>query len=770
MNFPLKHKEGSFRMFTLFKRELKSLILKPFTMVVFVLSFLVPAIIFSVFLSLGPDGTETQGTELVYAGFESLVSIVAIFFAVVIPAVVIFVNRGERKEKNYNFLITFPLSRISIMLSKLLALIAYFALPLLVMAIYPLVFSSYGEVNFLQCYLSLIMLALLVIFVITLSFMVSVKKASIIVAGVISYSALALSYLVGVLAALVRFLPFGTGFDSVAGGILTELSIFKKLDKPALELFAWSDVIFFVAGITVFVVIASLSYGKDFVRAEKKREKSKIDKKRVAVVCSSLILVVCIGVLPSFLPYSIRAIDVSGSDLYSPEESLDSFFENIEEDITIYLLNPYSGNTELYTLIMRTAERSDRITLEVVNPMEDTEILQKYGISGADDSATLSAMAYAMIIQGERKYKIIQQSDYYVFSDGKEILTKAELDEELNQYKILYTYYQQIYYQTNTLTDSQLAALEQAVQRIEHLQSGFVEKLNVEAAIASAIEHVIEYPVAYSLIGHGEDNITSNSFDLSKNTQVPKDAEVLVVNSPSEDYSESDIAFLKSYVDNGGKLYILADTDNYSMPNFSALLKHYGLTVEPKVISVGDSSIVDVAINKEHGSFKGATVESVRMVGVSKISVPENAGKYTYEPLLNYVETVGEGEDAVKTSYPVAVSVNEGNEKKVVLFTGAKTVNDIDSGLNEDERGMSSMAFLYSVSWLYDVKFESSIPNVSPKDYQKFPYVTTTGDVIKNVIIFAVVIPAAVLFSAVVYSLSRRLRSNRGKNGNPEIY
>ena len=92
-------------MFTLFRRELKSLILKPFTMIVFVMSFLVPAIIFSVFLSLGPDGTETQSVELVYAGFESLVSIVALFFAAVIPIVVIFVNYGERKEKNYNFLI-----------------------------------------------------------------------------------------------------------------------------------------------------------------------------------------------------------------------------------------------------------------------------------------------------------------------------------------------------------------------------------------------------------------------------------------------------------------------------------------------------------------------------------------------------------------------------------------------------------------------------------------------------------------------------------------
>ena len=764
-------------MFTLLKRELKSLILRPFTMIVFVLLFLVPAIVFSVFLSMGVDPNATQPTELVYAGFESLVSIVALFFAAAIPAVVIYVNRRERKEKNYNFLITLPLSRRSIMISKLLALVAYFVLPILVMAIYPIVFSSYGTVNYLQCYLALIMLVLFVIFLVAFSFMVSVRKSSIVVASIILYLTIVLSYVVGILAALVRFLPFGTGFDSVVGGIFTELSIFKKLDKSVLELFAWTDVIFFVAGIVVFLAIAFFSYGRLFAVSEKKKEKVKINKKRVAVACSSLILIVCVGILPAFLPYSVRAIDVSENDLYSPDPTFDSFFENIDEDITIYLLNPYSGKNELYNVIMRTVERSDRIKLEIVNPAEDTEILQKYGISATTDSTILDAMAYAMIVQGESTYVIMEQSDYYLFSDGNEHFTKAEFQskytEYFNDYRVLYTQY---YSQSGNLTESQQLALEQSMKIIERLETEFVERMNVEAALASAIEYVmaphIKYS-AYALSGHGEDVIMSKSFDLSKNTQIPDDAEVLLINSPSEDYTAAEIDILKKHVENGGKLYILADVENYSMPNFSALLKYYGLSVEPEVISNGESVIIDATINKDHESFKelfGGSTGTVDMVGASKIYLPETSGKYTYDTLLSYVETEGEGEDAVKTSYPVAVSVSEGGEKKVFLLTGAKTVN-ADNGLSEEEFAMSKISLLYPASLLLSADpFESSIPRVTPKAFQNYPYQTTTGDVIKNVIIFAVVIPAAVLFSAVVYSLSRRLRSNRGKNGNPEIY
>ena len=768
-------------MFTLFRRELKSLILKPFTMIVFALSFLAPAIIFSVFLSMGPTPNETQSTDIVYAGFESLVSIVALFFAAAIPVVTIYVNARERKEKNYNFLITLPLSRMSIMMSKFLALVVYFVLPLSVMAIYPTVFSSYGEVNYLQCYLALIMLVLFVIFLVAFSFMISVRKTGIIVAGIISYLTIALSYVLGILAPLVRFLPFGTGFDAVVGGIFTELSIFKKLDKSVIELFAWSDVIFFAVGIVVFVVIASFSYGKDFLQTEKKKEKIKVDKKRVAIVCSSLILVVCVGILPVIMPYSVKAIDVSKNDLYSPNSAYDSFFENIDEDITIYLLNPYLDNNELYNVIRRTAERSDRITLEIVNPMEDADIMEKYGMSTIDDVATLDAMAYAMIVQGKSSYVIIEQSDFYLFSNGSDHFTQTEYYNQVYYYQQLYSYYYNVYAQysqLNNLTEEQqlkLAQLEQSIQQImqilERLATEFVVSMNAEPVIVSAIEYVIDSPAAYALIGHGEELIMSNSFDLSKSAQIPEDATVLVINSPSEDYSASEIEILKKYVADGGKLYILADVENYSMPNFSALLNYYGLSVESESISSGDGNAVEVTVNKTPDFFKNLSVDTIDVIDARKITVPETSGKYTYKPLLSYVKTEGEGEDAVKTSYPVAYSVNEGSEEKVLLFTGAKTVNDEDNGLSETDFKMGMLVFLYPSAWFLTYEnFEASNPVEVPKVFQKSPYETTTGDVIKNVIIFAVVIPAGVLFSAAVYSLSRRLRSNRGKNGNPEIY
>ena len=88
-------------MFTLFKRDLKSLITKPFSLAVFVLLFLVPAIIFSVFLSLGIPSEDTG--IIVYAGFENLVSVTGLFMALVIPAVVVYSLRRDRKNKNFDY-------------------------------------------------------------------------------------------------------------------------------------------------------------------------------------------------------------------------------------------------------------------------------------------------------------------------------------------------------------------------------------------------------------------------------------------------------------------------------------------------------------------------------------------------------------------------------------------------------------------------------------------------------------------------------------------
>ena len=254
---------------------------------------------------------------------------------------------------------------------------------------------------------------------------------------------------------------------------------------------------------------------------------------------------------------------------------------------------------------------------------------------------------------------------------------------------------------------------------------------------------------------------------IFQNPQIPKDANVVVINSPKEDYSEKDVETLKSYVDNGGKFYILTDEDNYSMPNFLNLLSHYGFSVDGSIITQNDSSIVDISVNKNHSAFSSSSASDIKMTGVSKITTEGDT--YKYDTLLSYNETVGEGDDAKTNSYPIAVSASKDGEKRIVLFTGAKTFNSNDTGIEDEALQRASTILNGTISWLFEA-FSSELPDVTPKAFQKMPYDTVVADVIKSVIIFDVVIPAAVLFSAVMYILSRNLRSKRGKENNLEIY
>lgn len=752
-------------MFTLFKRELKALLLKPFPLTVFVALFLVPAIIFVLFLSLGSSDAAEKG-QIIYAGFENLVSIVGLLMAVIIPAIVIYWVRCERKNKSFEYLISLPVSRITVMLSKIFSLAVFFILPMIVLAIYPLMFAIYGEVNYLQSYLALLMLVVFIVFLVAFSFMIATRTVRAIAAGFVTYSFILISYSLGILASLVRFLPFGTGFDRIAEGILTELSIFKKLDKTILQVFDWTELLFFILGIIVFIVISYFAYGKSVIKSEKT-----INAKRISIVCLSCLLIASVGILPIFMPYSIRQIDVSENDLYTPDKPIADFISDLDEDITIYLINPYGDNKELYNAILRTAEKSDRIHLEIVNSMEDTDFLKKYDLPTENDEDSLSALAYAMIIQSGKRWRFINQENYYTFFDGSGYLSASELQ---SRYMYCATIVANLYPVMDKLTEKQLQTLQACIEMMQRLETQVVEHLSVESAIAVSIEYVIAdiIPKVYFVSGHGEEGTDINPYDFSKNPTIPKDADVLVINSPNKDYSSKETDTLIKYVDNGGKLYILADKENYSMTNFSKLLSHYGLLIEDSVVTENNSTIVDISVNKDkHPAFTSSTASTIKMKDVSKITT--GSDEYKYDTILTYTGSASQDSENdaenKNNAYPVAVSVSKGDKKCVVLLTGANTFNNNKNGIEEEALERSATILNGTISWLFE-PFSTELPDVTPKAFQKLPYEVNMSDIIKNIIIFAVVIPMAVLFSTVMYILSRNLRNKRGKENNPEIY
>ena len=720
-------------MLTLIKKDLKYLFCNPFSLAVISVLNLVPAIAFAIFLKISQ-------TQRAYAGFENIVSLMVLFFAAAIPIVSILFVCRDKKLGTDEFLFSMPISRATVTLSKIFSLIIFFTLPTVIMAVFPIVFKSFGAVNMLHAYTALILLEAFEIFVISLSVMIAKKKGKPILASIISYSVLIISFAFGVLSSLVRLIPLGTGFDKVFGGILYELSIFKKADTVVYELFDWTALAFFIVGATVFVFVAI---------AESKR--------KIVVTLVSGFLVACVGVLPMLLPYSVRQIDINEYNLYTASDSAEKYISSIDEDITVYLIDPYTNEQELYNAIIRTVESNKNIKLQIVNSAEDKAFLEKYGLNNLSQEI----LSYAMVVQGEKRWHFLNGQDYFsYYNRSMGYLTSSELEYRytycatlLNQY---YAYY-------DKLGADMQEALQKCAQIMKSLQNETYVCLNFENVFAYALSYVTAdmIPTVYFLSGHGEEGTVANPYNFKENPALPKNADTAVINSPSEDYSESEINALIDYVENGGKLYIFTDLENYSMPNFMSLLSYYGLSVENEPISNEGKTLVTVLLNKEHEAFSAMSAKEVTVKDVSKITFAE-ATKYSYYPMLSYNYKEGEGESAKELQIPVAVAVCEGEQKKITLFTGATTFNSSDNGLSEEELERVSPCVTNVMSWMID-EFESDAPDNPPKIYQKSLYLADDGQITKITVAF-VAAALAITVSVAVYVLARKLRSKRASD------
>ena len=127
--------------------------------------------------------------------------------------------------------------------------------------------------------------------------------------------------------------------------------------------------------------------------------------------------------------------------------------------------------------------------------------------------------------------------------------------------------------------------------------------------------------------------------------------------------------------------------------------------------------------------------------------------------MLSYKETSGEGESATETLYPVALSVSEGKETKVTLFTGAITFNSLENGLTEEELERVSPCVSNTLTWMYD-GFDSGLTSTPAKIYDKALFIADDGDITKATVILSVAV-LAITFTSVICIVSRKLRSKR---------
>lgn len=100
-------------------------------------------------------GAMLYNLQAAVSNFEFVLSFGCLVFVVIVPILTMRVIAEERKQKTDQLLYSLPVSTTQVILGKYLALLMVYLLPLCLIALYPLIFSQYGDVYLLTSYGSL---------------------------------------------------------------------------------------------------------------------------------------------------------------------------------------------------------------------------------------------------------------------------------------------------------------------------------------------------------------------------------------------------------------------------------------------------------------------------------------------------------------------------------------------------------------------------------------------------------------------------------------
>lgn len=155
-------------------------------------------------------GAMLYNLQAAVSNFEYVLSFSSLIFVVIVPILTMRVIAEERKQKTDQLLYSLPVSTTKVILGKFLALLVVYLLPLCVIAVYPLIFSQYGEVYLLTSYGSLIAFFIMGAALIAVGVFVSSLTENQGFAAGIGIAAILLNYFSVQLAEYVSSTAFGT--------------------------------------------------------------------------------------------------------------------------------------------------------------------------------------------------------------------------------------------------------------------------------------------------------------------------------------------------------------------------------------------------------------------------------------------------------------------------------------------------------------------------------------------------------------------------------
>ena len=93
--------------------------------------------------------------QAMYPKFAYTLQAALFIFLILVPVLTMRILAEGRRQKTDQLLLTSPVSVTGVVLGKFLALVSVFLLPVLILAVYPLILSQFGTISFRESYTAL---------------------------------------------------------------------------------------------------------------------------------------------------------------------------------------------------------------------------------------------------------------------------------------------------------------------------------------------------------------------------------------------------------------------------------------------------------------------------------------------------------------------------------------------------------------------------------------------------------------------------------------
>jgi ABC-type uncharacterized transport system involved in gliding motility auxiliary subunit len=245
--------------------------------------------------------------------------------------------------------------------------------------------------------------------------------------------------------------------------------------------------------------------------------------------------------------------DLTPDRFYSISDKSKEVLDEIDEEITLYTLYKTGDEVALYQQYVESYSVYPNIKIVNVDPYIRADFVSRYAAEGE------TVPVNSIIVECNDRFKVIEPSMMYTL--GVDPLTGSET----------------------------------------------IDTVTLEREVTNAIRSValgLSYNV-YAIKGHNEPELSQSyiqelngsdfvikDLELPASTEIPEDADAIIITTPLRDYSDLETDIVSSYLKNGGKALFFLDFTGEAYPNLKNLINFYGIDYQENIVLEEDSRYI----------------------------------------------------------------------------------------------------------------------------------------------------------------------------------